>query len=324
MASYDTAAVHTAVELAKRTNNKEQLQIAMLLAKENQFFETAKWKEANRLDADLITQQKTVPTPTVRGYNEGVSPTVMQTAQIVQPICLVEDRSEIDEAIVDDAPNPRKYRYDEDLGHMEGMIQKVVDLFLNGSLATDPKSLDGINTRFSAYSMVNVHNNEDATGAAVTSVYLVQWGPKGVYLTYPAGGKQLIQRLDKGKIWRSTSASDEQVGLWKYVTQFKVKLGLSIRDNRCLQRIANIGTTTSNTLSLELVIAARNLMPRMGEGSIMYVNRRTQTQLDILALTKNNIVYRQDDNFGKPQTMVQGIPVKMLEGIKITQAVLAS
>lgn len=323
MASIDTATVHTAVELAKRTNNQQQLEIAMVLAEENEFFSTAKWKMANRIDADRITRQMSVPSPGTRGYNEGYAPTVMQTGQIDEPICLVEDRSEIDEAIVEDAPNPRQYRYEEDLGHMEGMVQKAVDLFISGDLSSDPQGINGLNQRFDALADANVHTNGDASAGAVTSAYLVQWGSKYVYLTYPMNwANRLVKMIDEGKQWVITSTTTNS-GLMKYMTRFKLKMGLSIKDNTSVQRICNIGTSAANNLDLELVIKGRNLMPRRGRGSVLYVNITTQTQLDILALTQNNIVYSKEDNFGSPVTMVQAIPVHMLEGITDTQAVVA-
>jgi hypothetical protein len=324
MATYDMGAVHTALELAKRHNNKEQLEIAMVLAENNQFFETAKWKSANRMLTDVITRQVSVPVAVTRAYNEGYVPTVMQTKQIVEPIANVIDRSEIDRDLVDDAPNPRQYRFEEDLGHMEGMAQKAVDLFLGGSVVSDEKGIDGLNTRFASLTTAgtyphNVHGNGASTAA--TSVYLVQWG-RNVYLTHPMGAPNLVKREDNGKIWLVTNTTTN-AGMFVYQTEFKLKMGLSIRDDESVQRIANVGSAAADNLDLSLVITARNNMPQAGAGAVMYVNIATKTQLDILALTQNNIVYRQDDNFGRPVTMVQGIPVKMIEGIGNSQTVVA-
>ena len=54
----------------------------------------------------------------------------------------------------------------------------------------------------------------------------------------------------------------------------------------------------------------------------MYVNIQTKTQLDILALTQNNIIYSQEDNFGRPATSFQGIRIAMLERIGNSQTVI--
>ena len=324
MATYDLSTTHTAIEFAKRTNNKQALQIAMVLAEENQFFETARWRQSNRDMSDIINRQVSVPVAQTRGYNQGYAPTVMQTKQITEYMANVIDRSEIDRDLVDEAPNPRMYRLEEDMGHLEGMGQKAVSLFLNGNKGTDQYSFDGVNTRFAALTTAgtyphNVHNN--SASAARTSVYLVQWG-RNAYLTHPRGAATMVRKEDNGKVWVITDTSTNS-GLYVYQTEFKLKMGLSVRDDEAIQRIANVGSAAADNLDLSIVIEARNNMPSMGAGAIMYVNIQTKTQLDILALTQNNIVYSQEDNFGRPATSFQGIRVAMLEGIGNDQAAVA-
>ncbi|MFO7865961.1 MAG: hypothetical protein R6V02_03995, partial [Candidatus Aminicenantes bacterium] len=121
--SEDLATTHTLVELAKRTNNKEVLDIAYYMQR-NPLLQDALWQEANGIDSHVHTKASAIPTASIRRANKGVDPSVAQTEQVQEPIIDIEDRSEIDELLVNRAPNPRKYRYNEDILHLEGMNRK--------------------------------------------------------------------------------------------------------------------------------------------------------------------------------------------------------
>jgi hypothetical protein len=321
MARGDLTTRLTLVELAKRTNNKQLLEIAEVLSETLPVVENAPWYEANQKVSHLHNRRAAIPEGTWRAVNEGIGSTSSQTEQYVEPIGLLEARSEIDEYEVSIAPNPKQFMNQENLAFIEGMSQQIEDAFFYGSRASTPNGIDGLVTRYSDLSLENVYDCGDSTGSSVTSAYIVQWGPKGVYLVYPRGSKTAgVQAKYLGKMLVTDGGGSNQ--FLAHVTQFKFNLGIVIRDNRSVQRIANIGTTTANHFDEDLAIKALNRMPRKAKGAVIYVGPTVKDQLDIYAKDKTNVHYTIENVFGKEVTFFRGVPVKKCDAIKDTESVV--
>lgn len=325
MADVSLQTYHTFVELAKRTNNKELLDIAEVLDEENEIIADAIWHEANLLAGHKHTRRAYVGTSSddaFRDINDGVSPSVMQTEQYVEPIGLMEDRSEIDEALVDLAPNPQQYRYEEDIAHIEGMAQKFAYNVFNGDSSSNTKCPDGLITRYNTLSLGNVWDC-GGSGGDTTSVFLIQWGPKGVFFVYPRNSPNMgVEMNDLGKQLITTTAPARYLA---YMTQFKMNFGIVIRDDNAVQRITNIEDGgAANLFDENQAIRALNHMPRKGKGAIMYVNETVLSQIEIMAKDKPNVFYTSEDAFGKPVTYFnRRIPIHLCDQIGITETAVA-
>jgi len=310
----DVSAQHTLAELAKRTFNKETLDIANVLAKLSPVIKDAQWYEANGLTEHVHTRAAALASGTWRRINEGVVPDAAQTEQITEPICYLEDRSEIDELLLKLNPEPKKYRYEEDLLHLEGLAQQIETAFFNSDRSTDPDTPNGLAYRYTATSLSNVFG-AGGTGDDTHSAWMVKWGKNALHLVYPRNSKTLgIQRNDKG-LERVTTSTTTQAALYKWVTQFVFNMGIVVRDDRAVQRLANIEPSGQSYIVNEnyLIEMYNNILVAFGDmsGVVLYVSSAVKTQLDIVAKDKPNLIHTMTDPFGKPVTAFWDIPIRV-------------
>jgi hypothetical protein len=320
----DVSAQLTLVELAKRTNNKQTLDIAMTLAKLAPVVGDMTWVEANQLTGHVHTRDEALPSGTWRDVNEGVSPSAGQTSQITEQIGYLEDRSEIDELLVKLAPEPKQFRYNEDLLHLEGLAQTIETAIWYGDRSAYPKRINGFATRYNGLSLTP--DNVATAGSAVTctSVYIIKWGPNSVFGIYPMNSKTLgIEKNDKGLQFIHTTAP---AGLFKWVTQFIFNIGLCVRDDRCVQRLANINGAASaaaNLVDENKLIEMYFNIPGGHDGCVLYCNKAVASQFAIRAKDKPNVFYPSKDAFGNPVTMFWDIPIHVSEMITSSETAVA-
>lgn len=327
-AEVDVSAQLTLVELAKRTNNKQTLDIATVLSKYTPVIGDATWVEANQLTGHVHTRETALAgTGTWRDVNEGVKPTAGQTEQVTEPIGYLEDRSEIDELLVKLAPEPKVFRYNEDLLHLRGLAQTIETAFWYNDLATAPKAVDGFATRYSKLTPTapDPDNVQDAgSGATRTSVWFIKWGPDSVFLIYPRNSKTLgIEKNDKGLEHIVTTAP---AALYKWVTQFVFNMGICVRDHKCVQRLANINGASgavANLVDINKLIEMYFEIPGGTEGCVMYCNKAIMTQLAIMAKDKPNVIWTTNDAFGRPITKFWDIPIHVSEMITSAETAVA-
>jgi len=322
----DVSAQLTLVELAKRTNNKQTLDIAMTLAKMCPVIGDAVWVEANRLTGHYHTRDEALPSGTFRDVNEGVADEAGQTSQLTEPIAYLEGRSEIDEMLIRLAPEPKKFRYNEDLLHLEGIAQTIATAFWYGDRATYVKRIDGIATRYNGLSLTpdNVYTAGSATNC--TSVYIIKWGTNEVFTVYPMNSKTLgIEKNDKGLELITTSVA-ARTRLYKWVTQFIFNFGLCVRNPLYVQRLANINGASgaaANVVDENKLIEMYFNIPNGHEGCVMYCNKIVASQLAIRAKDKPNVFWPSKDAFGRPVTMFWDIPIHVSEMITSAETAVA-
>lgn len=325
----DVSAQHTLVELAKRTNNKQTLDIANVLSKLMPVVGDAYFQEANRQTDHVHTRATSLPSGTWRAVNEGVDPEAAQTEQVTEPIGYLESRSEIDELLIKLAPDAKKYRHDEDLLHLEGLGQAIETAFWYSVESTHPKKFNGIATRYNALTPTapdpdNVFTAGEDTANKGTSAYMIKWGPGSVFLIYPGGSKTLgIEKNDMGRELITTTGTKR---LYKWVSQFVFNMGICVRDHRCVQRLANINGTSgeaTNQIDENKLIEMYGNIPGGHEGCVLYVNKLVYTQLAIRAKDKPNVFWPTTDAFGRPVINFWDIPIHVSEMISNTEAIVA-
>jgi len=317
----------TLVELAKRTNNKQTLDIANVLAKLTPVIGDAHWVEANQLTGHLHNREEALAgSGTWRDVNEGVAPSAGQTQQLTEPIGYLEDRSEIDELLVKLAPEPKVFRYNEDLLHLRGLAQTIETAFWYGVIATHPKAINGICTRYNGLSLTPDNVQTAGSASACTSAVIIKWGPDSVYCVYPRNSKTLgIEKNDKGLELITTSVANA-TRLYKWVSQFIFNIGLCIRNDMCIQRLANINGArgaAANTVDENKLIEMYYDIPGGTDGAVLYCNKQVATQLAIRAKDKPNVFWPTKDAFGKPVTMFWDIPIHISEMITNSETAVA-
>jgi len=321
MATTDINSAHTLVELATRVHNNEVQDIMNVLAEMLPSMKDLKWREANGTLNHVHVQAIQLPSGDWRAANNGVDAETALTKAVTEPICRLEGRSEIDEWILATQRDKKKYRYEEDLLHLEGYAQTVESAFFYGNHATDPDRPDGLQVRYNTSSLDNVYNAGGTTASVQSSIYIVQHGLDAVHLVYPRGDANMgIQRVDKG-LERVTSGNNSK-DLYKWVTQFVFHIGVVIRDDRCVQRVANIGRAVTFGTVEDLMIEATINMPKQAKNSIIYVNKRIKKLMDVAAKDKTNVNYTVDNVWGVPTVHFRGTPVHLSESITDTEEVV--
>ena len=310
----------TIVELAKRTGEGNLLEIAEVLEQTNEMLEDAVWMEANQRDHHTITVRTSLPSGSWRTLNAGVSSEASSTRQVVEGMGMLESYSKVDAKLVDLAPNPQEFRSQEDLSFIEGLGQTIQETLIYGNAITSPEQFNGFSTRYNTLSLANVHDG-GGTVSDCTSVWIFQWGKNRVHLIYPRGSSSMgVQAKDLGEDTVSDGAGGEYQA---YRTHFTIDCGVVVRDDRCIQRYANIETAGAvNLWDDSVMIDAMVLMLQQGKGSIIYGNRTIMAQVYKQANDKTNVSYSVGEEFGRNVSYFRGSPVKLVEKLINTEDAL--
>jgi hypothetical protein len=309
------------VEVAKRTLNKNVLEVAEVLNVLLDYIQDAVWQEANQIFSHKHVRRLVLPHGEWRKLNRGVGTKASQTIDVVEDIGMLEIYAEIDKKIVDSNNNPDQFRWQEDKAFLEGLSQDFADAFIYGDRSVDPEKINGLATRYNALSNGNVWG-AGGSGSDLTSIWIVQWGVDKVFFFYPRDSKTTgINVEDKGQV---TLEDDNGKKFEGYRTHFSLDLGLAIRDERSIQRICNIKTSgETNIFDPKLLVRAINHMPTNGKGAVIYVNETLKSQMDNDAMDKTNVYYTMDQAYGGPLTRFRGIPVKRIDKILDTESTIS-
>jgi hypothetical protein len=310
----------TLAELAKRTHNGQIQTIAEVLSKTNAILKDAPYIQANGETSHTTTVRTSLPTGTFRKINEGVTPSVSTTKQVVENIAMLEDYSRVDAALVELASDPAAFRLTEDVAFLEGLNQTVASAIFYSTNAGSPEKFKGLAARVTSASASNAVD-AGGSGSDLTSVWVVKWGPKAAYLIYPKNHRTFgLQMTDKGKV----TTYDSNLRLYEaYITHWQWFIGLVVEDDRCIQRICNIETSgTSHIFDEDYLIQAINKLPST-DGAVIYVNKTIGTQMDIIAKDKSNVQYSVANVFGEEVTTFRGLPVRKCEAILDTETALS-
>jgi len=337
MATLDTRAQLTLLELAKRTNLGALLTIVEVLDEDNEWMADAPWIEANQTMFHITTRRTSVPTGKWRKINEGVTPSSSATKQLTEGIGILEDYSRVDKLLAELSGNVEAFRSGEDKAFLSGMGQTLSDtMFLGtsttgavasavyGDTAGNPERFNGLPARLDHKDLDMVYD-AGATGTTdCTSIYICQWGKEMMHMTYPKGSPTMgviHENLGEQTIDLTTTAGTPKL-MQALVSHFKLHAGLVLRDDRCIRRIASIRSVHSSTCSFSStgnvhhkLIEALNALPYRGKNAVIYCNKEIKTQMDIFSVDKTNVNYTAQDWSGVSTTMFRGVPVRRVDAI---------
>lgn len=316
----------TLLNMAGRFHNGVILPIAEVLSKDNEILADIPFAEANEIFGHRLNRRGSKPTGSYRKLNSGVATEKSNTVPDYEGIAFLEAWSQLDAALVEGAPDPVAYRRTEDEAFIEGMRDTFASTLIYGSTNTTPEKMDGLAQRITTLSSTSVNGvanviGASGTGSDVTSIWIVQWGPRRVYMAYPKGSMAGLDFEDFGK----QPITDSDGNLYTaYRSHFMWKSGLVVEDDRCIQRIANIESAgSSNIFDEDDLITALNRLPFGGRGAVIYANRTIKTQMDINAKDKSNVNYTSGEIFGMPVTNFRGVPVRQVDAILDTETALS-
>ena len=311
----------TFTELAKRTDGGSMLPIAEVLSALAPILNDIPWFQCNQILAEKIVRRHSLPSGTWRKANQGVASEASSTDIVLEQVALLEARSVVDEDIIDNAPNPMQARRDEDMSFVEGMAQEYAKTLVQGTTegaaTSAPEEIEGLAQRLNDLDQTTVIDG-GGSGGDTTSIYVVKWGKNGAYGIYPAAaanrGTLGLSINDKGKEAVIDSTTNT-TAFYAWVTQFKWWVGLAVRDELAIGRIANIETTGStNIFDEDDLISLLNLGHFEGPGTTIYLNKTLATQAQIRLKDKGNVNWSVGEGLsGRPVMQFQGVPVRKME-----------
>jgi len=318
-----TANRMTLIDLAKRSKDGAILAIAEVMNKVNSIMDDAVWVRSNGDTQHITAKRLSLPTGSWRKINSGVTLEKSSTQQIVEGIGMLEAYSQVDIALIDVASDKAAFRLTEDLAFVEGMSQTMASTIIYGSTSGAPEKFNGFSTRLANLTTIGVSaiancHNYGGTGSTLNSIFVVQWGPTTVHMIYPKNSSTVGFSMSDDGIQTVYDPSGNPYKV--YQTHFKQNAGLCVRDERCIQRVANVPATATK-LANTLIVALRQ-MPSGGAGSVIYMNPTVLTCLDKEAKDKTNVQYGPADAFGRPTMFFRGIPVKQVDAMLNTETAL--
>ena len=330
MATNDAYGTLTFAEVAKRmAPDGKSLQIAEVLEQENPILQHGPWIEANDKWSHREVRRLSEPSGTWRKVNTGVGTEASRTTPVTDTIGLLESYAEIDVEIINMFDDKRKALADEVRAFQSGMGKELVATLLYGNTATAPEEFNGLLTRMGT--LVTTANvlNAGGSGSDTTSILVVMWGEGKVFYVYPqntvAGPAIMHEDLGIQTVSTSTTAVASAAQFQAYRQHFVARMGVVVKDERCIGRIANIESTGSSNIFNENDLIT--LLTRMPPGrKCIYVNDTVAIQMQIAAKDKNNIQYAPGNGEGLAGTPVVSFmqnPVYKLDQLLITETAIS-
>lgn len=303
---------------------------AELLTQDLPILEDMPSREANGTQSHTTTIRSGIPVPTYRRMYQGVEQSKSTTVQVAESMGRLEDTLEVDEMLIDVEGGDRSLVTSEDAAFIEGFAQKAGSDIFYSDIATSPIQFHGLAPRYNSLGTpagkptANNYLNQVIDGGGTTadiqtSVWLLGFGPTTIHGIFPKGSQAGLKVVDNGKV-RLTDASNRVY--WGYSTQYVWHLGICVRDWRYAVRIANV-QSTATSFDYKLLIKAYNTIPNINACSpVIYCNRTVKVLIDEAATGKANVFQTIEGPFGKPITTFWGIPIRTLDCLVNTEAVL--
>ncbi len=313
--------------------------IAELLTQYNPIIEDVPLIEGNLPVGHRHTVRADIPEPTWRRLNYGVRPTKSATAQVDETIGMLEDYSEVDKDLAMLNGNTAEFRMSEDEPHLEGMSNTMAQTIFYGDTSVHPDRFLGLAPRYASIAGLGdkfkAQTNSEylkhiidmggtgGSGSALTSLYLVCWGPNTVFGIYPKGSKAGLISRDLGEV----TLFDNDGGRYQgYRTHYQWKMGLAVRDWRYIVRIANIDLADLDDSDAQqalyrAMIKALHTIPSNNLGRpVFYAAPAVSAMLDLAAVEKANLALGMSEVFGRKITTFRGVPIRHCNAILETEA----
>lgn len=322
--------------------------IAELLSQCNEVMKDMIWQEGNLPTGHKTTVRVGLPQGVWRAANQGVPSSKTLTAQFQDSIGELVDYSIVDKSIADLNGNVAKFRYSEDMGHIEGLSQQVASALFYSNEATNPTQFTGFAPRYNTVSTTtakNAINVIDAGGtdsASNLSIWLVGWGDHTTFGIFPKGSQAGLVYKDLGDVVPAYDSNGNRFEA--YTSMFQWKVGLCVRDWRYNVRIANVDTTSTGLQGtsppdlfalmsravVRLPTASRRLSgitesdapddPVPGINPAWYVNRTGREYMDIQAIRDRNVLLSSNDYAGEPIVIFRDVAIRVVDALTNTEA----
>lgn len=234
------------------------------------------------------------------------------------PVVIYEGDSEVDEALLENAPDPVAVRVSEDGMNLTGFVNEWNRILLEG----DKKTAEGFEGLATRRGKLGTYCLSAGGSSNLSSAYLVEFGETGTSLRYAPGATPGVYTRDNGRV-KCTSA-DGNGYFWGWSQTYKFNFGITVRREASLWRICNINSMGNDiTTMLEQVIRAKNKMPNRGRNAYMFVNPDVQSLIEIGLINKASQIKTVDiENYG-PCLQFSNLSILPMDAISSAESVVA-
>lgn len=306
------------------------LPVAEVLAQSNPILQDAHWEECNETKRHKIAVRTELPKSYWKEMGVGVPSSKSQKQLVAEAVGRREGWSVVEEDELSSSNDPVAYRANEAAAHIEGLAQEDAETCIYGDTNIEEKGYLGFAPRISDPSALNGKRlfNGGGIGSDNGSIYLVGWGPRKVYMTYPKGGTTAgITRNDLGKMAETIDGKN----VINYKEQFYFEHGLVVEDSRYLARACNIDVAKLNNGDtdaaniINLMVKMIHSLPAQGAGSrlVFYTTNTIAAHLDIQSLNKGNVLMPPGMVEGIQPVSMRGAPIYGLDAMLDTEAAIS-
>ena len=318
MATFST--VHLDLEEAYRREHYEGFESLLgPLVEQNDFLRVAAVLPSNNGATHKTLVAKSLGKGAFRGPYQGIQSMASKTSVVSEPIVSYEGTSDVDQLLIEGAPDPYAARMSEDSMNLQGFSNGFNSELLYCTPAANTQNFSGLANRRNKLGEY-VHDCGGTSSGALSSMYLVEFGEIALALRYMAGSMPGLHSQDMGL--QKCYTADKASYYYAWSMYYKINFGLSVRQDAALQRFANIDPATSSATDLlKKVIKAKNKLPSKGNRAFLFANSDVRTLLDIEVLEKagNTLSIRDIEGYG-PVTHILNIPVLQMDAITSTEA----
>ena len=334
MATVGTSYLTIADQVKRRDPDNKVATIIELLNETNELMQDAFVIEGNLPTGHRTTMRNGLPAVTWRKLYGYTAPSKSTVVQVDDTAGILEGFSFVDKDLAEINGNVAALRLSEDIPFFEAMNQEFAQTLFRGNTDTDPEEFLGLSPRFSTLS-TTVGNagtqiiDAESTGSDNVSMWLLKWGVNTLHLFFPKGTEMGLTHLDMGLQTETNSTGGKRLG---YQTNYKWKVGLSVRDYRHIVRIANIGKADLLTIGsgsdtspqlINFMIRAMYLkMQNLNGGKVVwYCGREVFTSLTEKATAKSNVNLTFENFGGERKIMAfHGVPIKLVDELSVSEA----
>ena len=312
-------------QVRRRAPNGSIAKVVEVLTRRNALLGDIPFIPGNKETGHVFTSRTAIPGKAAglgwRRFNEGILPGKSRTSQVDETCGMLEGFSVVDTDLADLNGDAAAFRASEDLGFVQGFNNEVEQALFYSNNKTAPEEIHGLAPRFNSTTdpgggqIIKCHAT--AAGVNCTSIWFVAWGLDTVFGIYPKNMIGGLQHIDMGRqVWDDGTGKKYPA----YVTNWKWKVGLCVKDWRYVARIANIDmdNIAANATDLfEAMIQGYHQLQDLQTGNVViYMNRTVSTFLDLQSMNAAK-------NAGMTVGMVEGRPVNFFRGmpIRITDAI---
>jgi hypothetical protein len=346
--SYDLATEYTLPEVLRhKAPDGSYNPVIDVLSGKFPMIEEGYWVQANDDTSHEFIRMAYEPTGSLVRYNEGTAFESAVTTTIREQLARLESMLRIDTRVLEKAPDPVRYRHEMEAAHMRGMIKQWHKIVFGsrdsssgpyyGDMGRDQKSINGLITRYNklttaASPVDNTRGLGASTSNKQSSLFLIKWGPQGIYFAYPRTVSRTLQVKDLKEqvVYDANSRPYTAV-----MTNFAWEFGLCVTDERAIQRLCNIGQTSDSatgsfgddTDKEQGEKAMIDMIERLPNGDtsgcVFYAGPNLMANIRKRLNSKSNMFFTEQNVWGRNQLTFMDIPVVRCDALNVVEAVVS-